>query len=147
MKIYVDADACPKAIREIIYRAGERTKTGVLMVANHFFQLPNSQFITMVQVPAGFDEADKWIVEAVMAGDLVISNDIPLADLVIQKQARVINLRGKLYDANNIKQALATRDLLSELRDNQQISGGPPPMNPSAIKLFAQQLDKVLARS
>ncbi|RTL12597.1 MAG: YaiI/YqxD family protein [Neisseriaceae bacterium] len=147
MKIYVDADACPKAIREIIYRAGERTKTEVLMVANHFFQLPNSQFITMVQVPAGFDEADKWIVEAVMAGDLVISNDIPLADLVIQKQARVINLRGKLYDANNIKQALATRDLLSELRDNQQISGGPPPMNPSAIKLFAQQLDKVLARS
>lgn len=147
MKIYVDADACPKAIREIIYRAGERTKTGVLMVANHFFQLPNSQFITMVQVPAGFDEADKWIVEAVMAGDLVISNDIPLANLAIQKQARVINLRGKLYDANNIKQALATRDLLSELRDNQQISGGPPPMNPSAIKLFAQQLDKVLARS
>lgn len=147
MKIYVDADACPKAIREIIYRAGERTKTGVLMVANHFFQLPNSQFITMVQVPAGFDEADKWIVEAVMAGDLVISNDIPLADLAIQKQARVINLRGKLYDANNIKQALATRDLLSELRDNQQISGGPPPMNPSAIKLFAQQLDRVLARS
>lgn len=147
MKIYVDADACPKAIREIIYRAGERTKTEVLMVANHFFQLPNSQFITMVQVPAGFDEADKWIVEAVMTGDLVISNDIPLADLAIQKQARVINLRGKLYDANNIKQALATRDLLSELRDNQQISGGPPPMNPSAIKLFAQQLDRVLARS
>lgn len=146
MKIYVDADACPKSIREIIYRAGERTKTAVLMVANHFFQLPNSQFVTMVQVPSGFDEADKWIVEAVAAGDLVISNDIPLADLAIQKQARVINLRGKLYDANNIKQALATRDLLSELRDNLQISGGPPPMNPTAIKLFAQQLDKELGR-
>ena len=146
MKIYVDADACPKAIREIIYRAGERTKTAVLMVANHFFPLPNSPFVTMVQVPAGFDEADKWIVEAVVAGDLVISNDIPLADLAIQKQARVINLRGKLYDANNIKQALATRDLLSELRDNQQISGGPPPMNPTAVKLFAQQLDKMLGR-
>lgn len=146
MKIYVDADACPKAIREIIYRAGERTKTAVLMVANHFFPLPNSPFVTMVQVPAGFDEADKWIVEAVVAGDLVISNDIPLADLAIQKQARVINLRGKLYDANNIKQALATRDLLSELRDNQQISGGPPPMNPTAVKLFAQQLDKELGR-
>jgi len=77
-------------------------------------------------------------------GDLVISNDIPLADLAIQKRAKVINLRGKLYDANNIKQALATRDLLSELRDNLQISGGPLPMNPTAVKQFAQQLDKLL---
>ncbi len=145
MRIFIDADACPKPIKEILYRAAIRTNTELILVANQYMQTPNSTLIKKIQVASGFDEADKRIVEEINAGDIVITADIPLADLITQKGGIALNPRGRLYTPDNIKQQLATRNLMEQLRDNQMISGGPKTFNKLDCQALANQLDKLLA--
>lgn len=145
MKIYIDGDACPKVIKQIVFKAASRCQIHTVIVANSWLQLPVSPFIKLVTVASGFDEADNYIVEQVQTGDLVISSDIPLADQAITNGATVLSPYGKLLTAQNIKSALATRNLMAQLRDDGVISGGPSALDASYVKLFAQHLDKILA--
>lgn len=145
MRIFVDADACPKAIKEILYKAAIRTGTQLILVANQYLITPISPLIKVLKVDKGFDVADAKIVDEINPGDLVITSDVPLADFVTTKGGIAINPRGKLYTPDNIKQALATRNLMSELRDNQIIHGGPGVLNKLNIQAFANQLDRILA--
>ena len=124
MRIFVDADACPKLVKEILYKAAIRTQTELILVANQYLSMPKSSLIRAIQVTSGFDEADRRIVAEVEDGDIVITADIPLADLVTNKNAIAVNPRGRLYTKDNIKQQLATRNLMEQLRDNQMLSGG-----------------------
>lgn len=144
MRIFVDADACPKAIKEVLYKAATRTQTALILVANQYLIIPNSPFIKVIKVASGFDVADTKIVEEIVAADIVITADLPLANLVVAKGAIAINPRGKLYTAETIKLALATRNLLTELRDSQLIRGGPAPFSKNDVQVFANQLDKLL---
>ncbi len=145
MRIWVDADACPKVIKEILYRAAIRTKTEMILVANQALYVPASAFIKTIQVPSGFDVADHEIVENIQPDNLVITADIPLADAVVQKDGFALNPRGNLYTKNNIKQILSFRNLSMELRSTGVISGGPPKLSKREIQAFANSLDKFLA--
>lgn len=145
MRIFVDADACPKVIKEILYKAAIRTTTELILVANTYLFTPISKLIKVIKVDKGFDVADERIVKEINANDIVITADIPLADFSVQKGAIAINPRGKLYTAENIKQQLATRNLMTELRDNQIIRGGPGAFTKQDVQAFANQLDKLLA--
>lgn len=144
MKIYVDADACPKPVREILFRVAIRNQIELLMVANQILQLPISPKIKMMQVNKGFDEADNEIVRLINKDDLLVTADIPLASDAIDKGAIVINPRGKVYSMENIKQELATRDLLAHLRDSLEIRGGPQPYNDKDKAAFANALDRII---
>ncbi len=144
MKIYVDADACPKPVREILFRVAIRNQIELLMVANQILQLPVNTKIRMMQVNKGFDEADNEIVKLINKDDLLVTADIPLASDAIDKGAIVINPRGKIYSMENIKQELATRDLLAHLRDNLEIRGGPQPYNDKDKAAFANALDRII---
>ena len=144
MRIFVDADACPKLVKEILYKAAIRTKTELILVANQFLQTPPSPLIRVIQVSSGFDVADRRIVDETNPGDIVITADIPLADLVITKGGIAINPRGQLYTHENIKGKLATRDLMEHLRDNQMISGGPGTFTKLDGHALANQLDRLL---
>lgn len=144
MRIFVDADACPKAIKDIIIRAAIRIKTEAIFVANKYLPLLQNKLLRCVIVAHGIDEADKYIVNNIMPGDLVITADIPLADLVVSKNGVALNPRGGLYTIENIKSKLATRNLLNELRDKQIIFGGPPALNKVDYQNFTNQLDKLL---
>ena len=144
MRIFVDADACPRIVKEILFRAAIRTETELILVANQFLQTPISKFIKSIKVSSGFDEADNKIAEEVEAGDLVITADIPLADAVVQKNAIALNPRGQIYTPENMKQQLAMRNLMSQLRDNQVVSGGPAPFNKFDSQALANALDKFL---
>jgi len=145
MKIWIDADACPKLIKEIIFRASARTGTPLILVANQAIRVPLNSLISTIQVPRGFDMADSKIVEEMSAGDLVITADIPLADVVIAKGGIALNPRGDLYSQENIKDRLATRDLMSELRDSGMITGGPKSLGLKDRQAFANKLDSLLA--
>jgi len=145
MKIWVDADACPAVIKEILFRASERTGTQLTLVANQPIRIPRSQTIRFLQVTSGFDVADNEIVKRVTAGDLVITNDIPLASEVIEKGAHALSPRGELYSADNIKSRLNMRDFMETLRASGINTGGPPALSQSDRKAFADQLDKLLA--
>lgn len=147
MKIWVDADACPVVIKEILFRAAERTKINTTLVANQFLRIPASPFIQMITVPGGFDVADAKIVEACEAGDLIITADIPLAALVVAKGAHALNPRGELYTEANIKERLAMRNLMDELRDNGVEINGPATFNNSDRQAFAAALDKLIAKT
>lgn len=146
MNIWVDADACPKSIQNILFRAAMRTHIKTTFVSNQFLTLPASPYITKIKVGAGFDVADDKIVSLMESGDLIITADIPLADAVITKGGRVLNPRGELYLAGNIKERLAMRNLMSGLRDSGLISGGPPKLSTKELTLFANALDKILAK-
>lgn len=146
MRIYVDADAFPRAVAEVLFRAIERRRLPLILVTNKYVKAPQSELISTVTVAAGPDEADDRIVELVEPGELVITADIPLADRVVTKGAHAINPRGELYSQANIKQRLATRDLLSDLRDNGMITGGPAPFNQKNTQAFAEQLDRFLTK-
>ena len=146
MRIWVDADACPRAIKEIILRAAERRALETTLVANQALSVPPSPYVRAVRVPGGFDEADKHIEASVEAGDLVITADIPLAAAVVAKGALAINPRGALYDKENIGERLALRDMMDELRSSRLICGGPAPLDQKDKQAFANQLDRVLAR-
>ena len=141
MKIWVDADACPVVIKEILFRAAERTKITTTLVANQFLRTPTSPYIKMITVPGGFDVADAKIVEECTADDLVITADIPLAALVVAKGAHALNPRGELYTEVNIKERLAMRNLMDELRSNGVEINGPATFNNSDRKAFAAALD------
>ena len=146
MQIWVDADACPGVIKEILFRAATRHSLSVTLVANQWLRVPPSPHIRSVQVGKGFDVADSHIVEQVAAGDLVITADIPLAALVIEKQAFALNPRGELYSAENIRQLLDMRNFMDTLRSSGVDTGGPPAFNHGDRQNFANQLDRFIAR-
>lgn len=144
MSIWVDADACPKVIKEILFRAAIRTSTPLILVANSYLNYPRSHLISSVKVEAGFDNADRYIVEQVCAHDLVITGDIPLAAEVIALHAFVINPRGEVYTANDIKQRLNLRDMNEQLRSSGMKVGGPPSLSIKEKTAFANALDRYL---
>ena len=144
MRIWVDADACPKSIKEILFRAASRTQTEMILVANQLIVVPRSQFIKTVKVSSGFDVADNYIVCHLHSGDLIITADIPLADAVIEKGGFALNPRGIFYSASNIKQHLSIRNLNAELRTTGLIRGGPDTLGKKEIQLFANALDRFL---
>ncbi|MCU7796990.1 MAG: YaiI/YqxD family protein [Candidatus Thiodiazotropha sp. (ex Semelilucina semeliformis)] len=144
--IWVDADACPKVIKEILFRAAERVGVSVTLVANQPITIPKSRFIRFVQVAAGFDVADNHIVQETHADDLVITADIPLASEVIDKGALALNPRGELYTKENIRQRLTMRDFMDTLRGSGVDTGGPPSFSQADRQAFANQLDRLLAK-
>ena len=146
MKIWVDADACPVVIKEILFRAAERTRVTVTLVANQPINIPKSRFINFIQVRQGFDVADNEIVKRLDSGDLVITSDIPLAADAIEKGATALSPRGELYTANNIKARLNMRDFMESLRSTGVETGGPSALSQGDRKLFADHLDKILNR-
>ncbi len=145
MQIWIDADACPKPIKEILFRAAERVKTALVLVANRPMQAPASRYIRSMVVASGLDVADETIVRLLQPGDLVITADIPLAALVVDKGGHALNPRGELYDTDNIRERLAMRDLMDELRGSGIDTGGPAPFNQQDRSAFANQLDRFLA--
>jgi uncharacterized protein YaiI (UPF0178 family) len=146
MQIWVDADACPVVIKEILFRAAERTQTRLTLVANQAVRVPTSEFIKAVQVPHGFDVADNEIVKCATAGDLVITADIPLAAEIIDIGGHALNPRGELYSSENIRAILNMRDFMDTMRGSGvDTSGGPPPLSQSDRQAFANNLDRFLA--
>jgi uncharacterized protein YaiI (UPF0178 family) len=146
MKIWVDADACPVVIKEILFKAAERTHIQVTLVANQQIRVPPSRFISSLQVASGFDVADNEIVKRVEEGDLVITADIPLAADVIEKGGHALNPRGEMYTSENIKARLNIRDFMDALRGSGIDTGGPPALSQNDRKCFADNLDRYLAR-
>lgn len=146
MKIWVDADACPGRIKDILFRAAQRREIPMTLVANQMITVPLSPYITMLKVSAGFDMADNEIVRQLSSGDLVITADIPLAAESIEKGARALNPRGERYTKENIKARLSMRDFMSNLRSSGINTGGPPPMSLTDRQTFANQLDRLLTQ-
>jgi len=146
MKIWVDADACPKAIKDILFRVAERLSITTTLVANHTLQTPPSRYIQFLQVLAGFDVADNEIVKRLIIGDLVITSDIPLAYEVLCGGGHAINPRGELYTQDNIKERLNMRDFMDTLRSSGIDTGGPTALSSRDIQAFANQLDKFLVK-
>lgn len=146
LSIWVDADACPRVIREILFRAAKRVERPLVLVANHAIAVPNSPWIRSLQVAQGFDVADNLIVQQVSEGDLVITADIPLAAEVIEKGAGVISPRGEQFTRNNIRQRLNMRDFMDTMRASGEVGGGPPALGERDKQAFANALDRYLAR-
>ncbi len=146
MKIWIDADACPVVVREILYKASERKGVELALVANRTMKIPRSSLISFLLVGAGADVADNKIVELVEPGDLVITADIPLAAKIIDENAFALNPRGELYTAENVKDRLSIRDFMDDLRASGIDTGGPPAMSRNDRQAFANQLDKFLTK-
>ena len=146
MKIWIDADACPAPVKLIVYRASQRVKAPVTLVANHRARVPSSPLITVVQVSQGFDAADDYIVERATVTDLVITADIPLAARLVAQGIPALDPRGELYTADNIPDRLALRNLKEELRSAGGVFGGPAPYHDRDKQAFANSLDRWLAR-
>ena len=146
MKIWVDADACPAVVKEILFKAAERRQIELVLIANQYLKTPASKFIRAVQVPQGFDVADNEIVRLLEAGDLVITADIPLADEVITKGGHALSPRGELFTKDNIKGRLNVRDFMETMRSSGVQTGGPPAFNQQDRKAFSDQLDRWLAK-
>ena len=147
MQIWVDADACPRVIKEILYRAADRKKVQITLVANQPLRVPPSPYIKSMVVGSGFDVADDKIVELLNSGDLVVTADIPLASAAIEKGGQALNPRGQFYTTDNIAERLAIRDMLDELRGAGVETGGPPPIGANDKQAFANQLDRFLAKN
>ena len=146
MRIWVDADACPIAIKEVLYRAANRAKVSVILIANQMLRVPPSPWIRALQVPAGFDVADQRIVQEATQGDLVITSDIPLASQVIAKGAPVLYSRGELMGQGNIEGRLTMRNFMEGLCNSGVDTGGPSGLSKSDVQAFANQLDRLLAK-
>lgn len=146
MQIWVDADACPVVIKEILFRTAERLQMTTTLVANQLMRVPGSRFIRALQVPAGADEADAEIVRLLSKGDLVVTGDIPLAALVLEKGGYALNPRGEFYTDDNIAQQLTMRTFMDELRGSGVDTGGPAPFGQADRQNFANQLDRHLSR-
>ena len=146
MKIWVDADACPGAIKEIMFSTAARTRVQLTLVANQPLRIPPSRYIDQLRVASGFEMAATEIVKRLNPGDLVITGDIPLAAEVIEKRGHALNPRGELYSADNIRARLNMRDFMDTLRASGIATGGPPPISQNDRKSFANQLDKLLTR-
>ncbi len=147
MKIWVDADACPGAVKEILFRASKRTGVPLTLVANQPLRTPPSKLVDSIQVGSGFDVADNEIVRRLEAGDLVITADIPLAAEVIEKGGEALNPRGKLYTRDNIRERLSMRDFMDTLRSSGVETGGPAALGPRDRQAFGNALDRWLARN
>ena len=147
MRIWVDADACPNVIKDILFRAAERTRIVVTLVANQPIRTPPSQYIKALQVPAGFDAADAKILELTQSGDLVITADLPLAASVIEKGAHALDPRGDMYTRDNIKERLAMRNFMDEMRSSGVDTGGPSVFSNADRMAFANRIDRFLANS
>ena len=146
MHIWVDADACPAVIKDILFKAARRTKLPLSLVANHSMSVPPDRHITLTQVPSGFDAADDYIVEKCNAGDLVITNDIPLAADVLAKNALALNNRGEEYDKSSIRQILGMRDFMETMRSSGEHTGGPKAFSQRDKQNFANALDRLLTQ-
>jgi uncharacterized protein len=146
MNIWVDADACPSVIKEILLRAAERTGVLTTLVANQSMRIPFSKFIRFTQVASGFDAADKHIVSVIEPNDLVITADIPLAAAVIDKGAHALNPRGEIYTRDNIRERLSVRNFMDELRGSGVVTGGPAALSVRDREAFANALDKFLRK-
>lgn len=146
MKIWVDADATPNPVKDILFRAALRTKVMTTLVANQGLSTPNSPYLKAIQVASGFDVADNYIVQECEAGDVVITADIPLAAEVVEKGALAINPRGEKYTRENIRQRLAMRDFMEEMRSTGEVRGGPKAYNQQDRQAFANALDQLLAK-
>jgi len=146
MRIWVDADACPVVIKDILFKAADRTKISITLVANHYVRIPPSPFIKFMQVSSGFDVADDEIVKRIDANDLVITSDIPLADEVIDKQGLALSPRGQLYTKENIKSRLNIRDFMDTMRASGVHTGGPPALNQTDRQNFANHLDRIITQ-
>lgn len=146
MQIWIDADACPTVIKDIVFRAAERLGIATILVANRMLRTPPSRFIRAIQVPSGFDVADAHIVEQVASGDLVITADIPLAAAVLERGAHALNPRGEMYTAANIAERLSMRNFLEELRSSGVQTGGPAAFSQADRQAFGAALDRFLAR-
>ncbi|GAB2879301.1 YaiI/YqxD family protein [Uliginosibacterium flavum] len=145
-RLWVDADASPVVVKEIIFRAATRKQMETILVANQMLRVPASPHIRAVQVPAGFDVADNYIVAQVRVGDLVVTADIPLAAAVIERGASALNPRGELYTVANIRESLSMRDFMESLRSSGVQTGGPAAFSQADRQAFANQLDRLLAR-
>ncbi|MBI9081367.1 MAG: YaiI/YqxD family protein [Pseudodesulfovibrio sp.] len=147
MHIWVDADACPNIIKDVLFKAAQRCKVKLTLVANSSLSVPASPLFDTIRVSAGFDEADNEIARLVEPGDLVITADIPLANQIVDKKATGLNPRGELYTEDNIKGLLRMRNLMEELRSGGMVSGGPAPLGPKDKQEFTNQLDRFLTRN
>ncbi len=147
MQIWVDADACPVVIKEILYRAAERKQIPLILVANQSLNTPRSSYISSRRVDAGFDVADNYIVAQAEPGDIVVTADIPLAAEILEKGGYAINPRGERYDTNTIRQKLTMRDFMDTMRASGIQSGGPPPLSQTDRRNFANELDRLLAQA
>lgn len=147
MTIWVDADACPVVIKNILFKAAQRTQTEVVLVANQAISIPKSPLVRMHQVKQGFDVADNEILRLLQPGDLVITSDIPLADEVIEKGGHALSPRGEKYSADSIKGKLTMRDFMETMRASGIQSGGPPPLSQQDRQAFANHLDRWLAKN
>lgn len=145
MQIWIDADACPRPIKDILFRAAERRQIPMILVANRILRIPASRYIRTLRVAHGFDVADREIVDQVQAGDLVVTADIPLAAAVIKRGARALDPRGVLYTDDNVQERLAVRNLMDQLRATGVETGGPAPWSQSDSHAFANQLDRILS--
>ncbi|MBP1152303.1 MULTISPECIES: YaiI/YqxD family protein [Methylocaldum] len=146
MQIWVDADACPNVIKEILYRAAEKRQISLTLVANQPLRTPPSRYIQAIQVPAGFDVADNKIVQAIQPGDLAVTADIPLAAEVVEKGGYALNPRGQFYTKDNIREQLTLRNFMTELRNSGVEMGGPSSLSQGDRQAFANQLDRFLSR-
>ncbi|MGJ8686434.1 MAG: YaiI/YqxD family protein [Spongiibacteraceae bacterium] len=147
MSLWVDADACPVAVKEILFKAAQRSETQLTLIANQFIKVPASPHISSVQVSSGFDVADNEIVKRTEAGDLVITSDIPLAAEVIEKGALALTPRGELFDSDNIRSKLNMRDFMDTMRASGVHSTGAAAYSPQDKQAFSNQLDRYLART
>lgn len=144
-KIWIDGDACPKAVKEIIFKASRRLNISIIIVANSYQIIPQSDLIKLIVVDQGFDAADQHIIDQVEIHDIVITADIPLAAKVLKKKAIALNPRGEIYNENNIGSILSMRDFMKELRDGGSITGGPAAFGPKDIKQFADSLNQLIS--
>jgi hypothetical protein len=147
MQIWVDADACPRPAKDVLFRVAERAHVSVTLVANQYLKTPPSKYVKALQVPAGFDVADNEIVALLEPGDLVVTADIPLADEVISKGGAALNPRGTLYSKENIKDHLQRRDMLDELRGSGMVSGGPDVYGNKEVQRFSNALDRYVTKN
>jgi uncharacterized protein YaiI (UPF0178 family) len=146
MQIWVDADACPNEIKEILFRAANRMRIPLTLVANRLLRTPRSPYLKAIRVPRGFDKADRRIIQLMQPGDLVVTADVPLAADVVQNGGRALDPRGKLFTEENVQECLAMRDLADQLRSEGLDLGGPAPLGQSDRQAFGNRLDQILSR-
>ena len=146
MRIWIDADACPRMIKDFVFKVSLRLKIPVVLVANNGMHVPRSNLVSLVVVGKEIDQADRHILENCAVGDLVVTADIPLASSLVDKGVVAINPRGAVYTPDNVKEALATRNLMQDLREEGMMSGGPPPLGPRDREKFANAIDRELTR-
>ena len=146
VRLWIDADACPKLVKEVIYKSSSRLNFEVILVANSYQSIPLSPLIKMVKVDLGADVADHYIIEHCESSDIVITADIPLASHIVKKGASAMNPRGEVYDEENIGERLAVRDLMKDLRDSGEVTGGPPPFGPKDKANFANAFNKLITQ-